>query len=224
MLSYCYRLRSSNMEGHIRKRGKDSWELAIQLNYGANGKRNRKYVTVRGSRKEAERQLREILSSMDKGVSVSTSKETLGEYLDQWLKDYADTNCSARTVEGYRGIIRRYLIPNLGQIRLSKLTPRHIQSLYSDMLSKGLSARTVLHTHRVLSEALKCGVKWGIVARNVCESVTPPRPKRKEMRSLDTEDVQKLLESTSSVPLWSDILPSSIYRAAPSRSPWASLV
>lgn len=187
------------MNGSIRKRG-DAWELTIDLGRHANGKRNRKFVTVKGSKAEAQRQLREFLSNLDKGTPINTSKTTVIEYLDVWMRDYAETNCSARTVEGYRGIIRRYLIPNLGQIRLTKLTPRNIQGLYSDMLGKGLSARTVLHTHRLLSEALKHAVKWGMVARNICESVDPPRPKRKEMRSLDTTDVQTLLEATSQTP------------------------
>ena len=42
--------------------------------------------------------------------------------------------------------------------------------MYADMLDTGLSARTVLHTHRVLREALAHAVKWGVLARNPADA------------------------------------------------------
>jgi integrase len=111
--------------------------------------------------------------------------------------DYAETNTSPRTVEGYREKIRNYIMPQLGGISLVKLTPQHVQSLYSEMLAKGLSPRTVLHTHRVLREALGHGVKWGLLARNVCDSVDPPKPRHKEMAALDTPEVQRFLDAAA---------------------------
>ncbi|MCP4614441.1 MAG: site-specific integrase [Planctomycetes bacterium] len=156
-----------------------------------------KSVTVRGTKAEAQRKLRELLTNLDKGVPIDESKKSVGEFLDQWVRDYAETNTSPRTVEGYKGNINRYLKPKLGNIALAKLTAYHVQELYGDMIEKGLSARTVIHTHRVLSEALAYAVKWGLLAHNICESVDPPRPRKKEMIALDTGDVQKLLEATS---------------------------
>lgn len=46
------------------------------------------------------------------------------------------------------------------------------------------SLRTVHHQHRVLSEALKYGVRQGWLARNPCELVDPPRAKKRIMRTL----------------------------------------
>ena len=58
------------MNGSIRKRGKNSWELTIDLGYDSGGKRRRKYVSVRGTKAEAQRKLREVLGSLDKGLPV----------------------------------------------------------------------------------------------------------------------------------------------------------
>jgi len=48
----------------------------------------------------------------------------------------------------------------------------------------GLSARSVLYHHRILSEALSHAVKMGLAARNVAEVIDPPRPARVKMGSL----------------------------------------
>ncbi len=169
----------------------------LELGRDSSGKRMRKSITVKGNKADAQRKLRELLTDLDKGIPVDESKISVGEFLDQWLRDYAETQTAQRTVEGYRGNINRYLKPKLGHIPLAKLTPYHVQELYADMIRKGLSARTVIHTHRVLSEALAYAIKWGLLVRNVCEAVDPPRPIKKEMIALDTGDVQKLLEATS---------------------------
>ena len=118
----------------------------------------------------------------------------------RWLDTYAATRTSPRTQRDYRGIVRRYLIPGLGTVLLAALRPTHIQGLYANLLERDLSARTVLHTHRVLSEALSHATKWGLVTRNVCDVVDPPRPQRKEMIALDTEGVRRLLAAANSSP------------------------
>ena len=55
------------------------------------------------------------------------SELTVGEFLKQWLRDYASTNFRAATAEGYRIIVERHLVPSLGVVVLSKLRPSHLQ-------------------------------------------------------------------------------------------------
>ena len=61
------------------------------------------------------------------------------------------------------------------------------------MLDSGLSARTVLHSHRVLSQALKDAVKWGLVLHNPTAAVTPPRPERKEAVAWDSTIIRQFM-------------------------------
>lgn len=182
------------MEGSLRKRSKRSWELCIELGRGANGRRLRKFVAVKGNKAEAQQKLRELLSSLDKGLPIDNPKTTVQEFLALWYEQYVKTNTSPRTQEGYQEKINGYIVPTLGSIRLTKLTPQHVQSLYSQMLAKGLSPRTVLHAHRILREALGHGVKWGILVRNVCDATDPPKPQRKQMTSLDADQVREFLD------------------------------
>ena len=110
------------MTGNITRRGKNSWELTIDTGRDAQGKRQRKFVNVKGTKADADRQLRELLTRLEGGLSLDSSRSTVGEFLDTWLSVYAEPNTSARTVQGYRGVVSRYLTPHLGNLPLNKLT------------------------------------------------------------------------------------------------------
>ena len=165
----------------------------MELPRGADGRRKRKFLHVRGTRVDAERKLRELLTALDHGILVNGSKMTLGQFLKIWVRDYVDTNTSVRTAQGYIERIKAYIEPHLGDLPLTKLTAHHVQSLHSWMLTKGLSARTVVGTHRVLRQALGHAIKWGILLHNPCDAVPPPKPQHREMNAMDTADVEKFL-------------------------------
>ena len=99
------------MNGSIRKRSKNSWELRLDVGRDSNGKRLRKYVSVRGTKSEAQKKLRELLTTLDKGMPLDMSKATLGEFLERWLDDYVVANTAPSTVAGYRIIIKCHLAP-----------------------------------------------------------------------------------------------------------------
>ena len=58
-----------------------------------------------------------------------------------------------------------------------------------------LSARTVHHQHRVLSQSLKFAVRQGYLGRNPAEMVDPPSPIKKAMRTLTPGEVEVLFDS-----------------------------
>ena len=191
------------MRGSIIKRSKGSYSVII--NMGKNpvtGKRKQQWVTVQGTKKDAERKLAELQHQIDTGNYVKPTNLTLSEHLRDWLRDYAVTAVRPRTYEGYAMIVEKHLIPGLGQIVLSQLQPAQIQKYYANALVNGrsdgkggLSARTVKHHHRVLSGALVYAVRMNRVGRNVAHAVVPPRPGNREMNTLDERGVEALLEA-----------------------------
>jgi len=61
--------------GHIRQRSPDSFEVRYCLGIDpATGKRKTATATVRGSRKDAERELRKRLVAVDKGDRADPTK------------------------------------------------------------------------------------------------------------------------------------------------------
>lgn len=185
------------MRGHIVKRGKDSYSIVLNLgNDPATGKRKQQWVSVKGTKKEAEKRLAELLHQHDTGMFLRPAKETVGEYLSDWLESWAKFNVRPKSYQGYCQKLRRYVIPCIGSIGITRLEPAHVRDLHRTWLEKGLSPRSVLHFHRILSEALNHAVKLGILARNVCSAVDAPRAPRKEMRTVDYPTLLALLDES----------------------------
>ena len=70
------------------------------------------------------------------------------------------------------------LVDLLGGIQLKDLQPYHLSSYYAKKCSDGradgkggLSARSVVYHHRILSKALDYAVKMGVAVRNVASVV-----------------------------------------------------
>ena len=101
---------------------------------------------------------------MDEGSYIEPTKDTLGEFLDRWLST-ARPNLAGKTYERYKQIVDADIKPQLGHIKLVKLQPTQIADFYTWALTYGrkrseggLSARTVLHIHRLLHKALRQAV------------------------------------------------------------------
>ena len=115
---------------------------------------------------------------------------TVAEFLEHWLVAYAKPNVAPATLLQYEWAIRTHLAPAFGSVLLTKLRPGHIQTLYSRLDDQGLSARSILHVHRVLKSALAQGVRWQSISTNPAAGATPPRPDRYEAPVLAPADVR----------------------------------
>jgi len=191
------------MRGHIEKRGKNSYSIAISLGKDATtGKYKYQWTTVKGTKKETEKRLSELLHQLDNGTFIKPGKTTLAEYLEKWLKDYAKPNLSPRGFERYESIVRVHLIPSLGNISLTQLRSEHLQANYSAKLNEGLSPLTVRYHHIVLHKALQTAVKWGLVSRNVADGVDVPHIHRNEMQTWDEFEITHFLEVAKDSPYY----------------------
>ena len=181
------------MRGHIRKRG-ESWEITVYRGKGPDGNYSRHFETVHGRKADAQKRLNELLVSFEKGIYMPPGRLTVAEHLRNWLDGYGRTNCSHRTVDGYQSIIETHLVPALGHIQLKHLHPQAIQGYYGKACQR-LSARTVHHHHRVLSQSLKFAVRQGYLGQNPADLVDPPSPRKTVMRTLTPGEVEVLLEN-----------------------------
>ena len=196
------------MRGHVRKRSPGSWQLSVSAGFDpVTGKRQQIWRTVRGTKKDAERELTKLLREVDAGTSADPGRLTVGDYMERWL-GHVRGRVRVRTFERYTEIVRGHIVPGLGGMRLAKLRPLHIQAFYARLLVSGrirqeggLSPRTVLHIHRVLSEALGQAVRWQLLSANPAQAVQPPRPSRPELTIVDPELARRILESSRGTPL-----------------------
>jgi integrase len=184
------------VNGMIRQRSRGSWQVTVEVGQNPQtGKRVRHTTTVRGTRREAERLQAELIHSLNTGSFFAPTKETVATFTQRWLREYAIPNLAPRTVERYEEIIRLYVVPSLGSIRLAQLKPAHIARAETAWRERGLSSSTVLKHHRLLHTVLEHAVRWQVCGANVARAVSPPRPQRKEMTVLDERQAAALVRA-----------------------------
>jgi integrase len=182
------------MTGSIRKRGKSSWQITVDLGRDPDGKKVRKFATVTGTKAQAQRQLRELLTQQDKGIPISSSKITLATWMERWLAEYVRHKNSQHTYERYDRLLRLHVLPVLGDVELTQLTPSHIKSLEAQLSAEGMAPAGVELVHCVISGVLKQALREELVWRNVCQAVAPPRVDRKEVEPPEVAGVRRVLE------------------------------
>lgn len=204
-------------QGHIRSRGPQRWELKFDLGRDpVSGKRLSRYVTFKGTKREAQAELNRLLSRRNEGTYVDPTKMSVAEYLEHWLTVDIDRRVGTKTARRHRGIVHHQIAPRLGRIPMRKLTAVHIEAFEADLQQsgyvkgckqgRGLTAQTVLHVHRTLSQALTHAVKTGVLYKNPAEQVKPPRPPRREIAILTKPEVATVLKSAEATWIYLPVL------------------
>ena len=177
----------------ITKLGLRRYRIEIDRGRTLTGKRDRYYETVTGSKKQAQARDRELRRLLDTGIEIEPSKLTVEEWLDQWIRNYAQPAVSARTLATYKETVAIFTA-SLGSVRLRDLRPEHIQATIVSYLASGRTNRTAQKHFVVFKGALRRAVRLGLLYRNPADAVEPPRPKRTEMRTADVETLTRVLE------------------------------
>ena len=199
----------ANGEGNIRKRKDGRWEGRYTAGYDSKtGKRLIKNVLGK-TQAEVKGKLKKALEECQ-GIEARKSEDeyTVASWLRTWYELYAKPNVRTATANRYELIIEQYTIPRIGNIKLKKLTTRHLQKLYKELLEngrihigknrdKGLSTTTVHSVHLMLHCALDRAVKERLIPRNPCEDCIVPKPRKLDMKILPPEHMKAYLEAAA---------------------------
>ena len=176
----------ANGEGNIRKRKDGHWEGRYTTRYDSKtGKR-----IIGRTQAEVKEKLKRALEETN-GLDVSRAADeyTVASWLRTWYELYAKPSVRTATANRYQLIIEQYTVPRIGSIKLKRLTTRHLQKLYKELLesgriqigksqSKGLSTTTVHSVHLMLHVALGRAVKERFIPRNPCKDCIVPKPRK----------------------------------------------
>jgi integrase len=179
-----------------------TWSYRLDLGIGPDGRRQQKQVSGFPTRRSAQAALNEALAEHQYGAYVAPSKRTLAEFVETWLEAVRPEVAESAWVN-YRTLLRAYVVPRVGQVRLVDLTPQRLQALYADLLTHGrrdgtsLSARTVAQTHKTLHRALEDAVRWREIPRNPSDHARAPRFEAKEMTAWSMDDCRRFLDATA---------------------------
>jgi integrase len=99
-------------------------------------------------------------------VAFNPGKLTVGQYLERWLEVSAKSSVGQNIFDRYVGCTRNDIVPDVGNIHLSKLKPAHVEGLKASLV-KRLAPATVRYVLGVLSTAMSTAVDWELVKSNL---------------------------------------------------------
>jgi integrase len=120
------------------------------------------------TRAAAAAYLAQVQTDVNRGIWLdpAVAKQTFGEYATDWLADRADLR--PRTAELYRGLLHLHLIPHLGEVSLSHLSPAVVRRWHVGRLRSDVGRSTVAKAYRLLKSILNTAVADEVLPRNPC--------------------------------------------------------
>ncbi len=197
--------RRANGEGTIRKRADGRWEGMYTV--GKNPETGKQiFKNVLGkTQKEVKDKLKKAIEESKNVDFVKSDKYTVGSWLDVWYENYALIKVRPSSHSTYKGYIENHIKPNIGKIKLNKLTSLDLQKLYKKLLEsgrvdriesrnqpKGLSVKTVRNINQIISSALDVAVTEKLISMNVAKSCALPKQEQKEMHTLTQSQLNQL--------------------------------
>ena len=187
-----------------------SWRIRFVTGYNEHGRPIVRSHTVKGTKREAEVKLRELLKEVDNGTFVEPSNITLEEFINKWFETHRQ-GISHSTELRYKVDIKNHIIPGLGSIKMQKLTTMQVQEFVTQLHKegfrgngspRGLSSRSIQGCVGLLKLALEQAIEWGFLNRNPVKGVKIPRVKDKEPQFITEEQAAAILTALEGTYVW----------------------
>ncbi len=141
------------------------WRGELMVGRKADGRRDVRKVSAK-ARGECQKRLDAVRYQATGGLLMEPHQLTLAHALDEWLRDAEIRGLRPSTRASYGRIVRSYVLPALGRVKLAELRPEHVRRLLADLVARGLSPATVRYARVVVHGALQLALRQERVARN----------------------------------------------------------
>lgn len=185
------RSRRGHGEGTVYQRPDGRWTAQIDLGW-VGGRRRRKTIYAKTER-EVLAKRDQVRNQLVRGVNFTDVPRTVEGWMNEWLKTVkTGDGTSASTLQRYDQVVRVHIIPTIGRIKLTALTPRDVQLMVSQLRQTSAPA-SVIKIHGVLRNALGDAERMDLIPRNVARAVRSATLTRTERRALTPTESAKLL-------------------------------
>lgn len=150
---------------------------------------------------DAKRRKAEIENSMNTGSYIPPSSQTVDEFLQDFVNIYGEQKWALSTYKSNTSLIRNYISPILGKMKIQDVTKRVIDRYYqqlsktSPVVSRGRLPRTKYLTPamiekiaHLMASAMKQAVRWDILPSNPTEGALLPKVEYRK-RDIWTADI-----------------------------------
>ncbi|WP_102274049.1 site-specific integrase [Cytobacillus massiliigabonensis] len=202
---------------NIRPRGEKSFVLTVEAGYDANGKRERRYKTIKIEDKallKTKKKLNDYLEAeyhkfkteVEAGEYIAPEKLTLELFVTDWETKYAVKELAETTLANYLSHIKNHILPAIGHMMLIQIKPMHIINLLdkakrADGSDKLLSERTKQDIYLALRNIFERAVEWKIIKDNPVNTVKKPRINEdQEVNVYDEDEISALFIAAENEP------------------------
>jgi integrase len=167
----------------IRKRTRakeDVWIVDYRDSAGV-----RRWMTCRTRREAEDVRAEKVTESRQAASPVTGDREiTLATYADQWLAQVSQ-NLRPQTLQSYRQLLRLYILPALGRIKVRRLHRAAIKNVLTAMRGNGLSKNTVRLARATLSVVLADAIEDGLIGFNPAKGLGGKQRRRPDSMTTD---------------------------------------
>ena len=204
-------LTMANIQERRDKSGKlISYSIRVHRGRGADGKQIKPWTstfevsptwTEKSARKKAEAFAATFEKECREGVT-SDSRLKFEEYCNYVIDLKEQRGIKHSTIVRYKELAVR-IYPAIRHIKLKDIRADHLNSLYTALAmsgqnkrtGEGLSAKTILEHHRLISTVLDQAEKEGLVPFNVAAKATLPKINKKEVNYFQPEQVAAIRDA-----------------------------
>jgi integrase len=143
---------------------------------------------------EADRWLASVATDVARGdwVDPDAGKITLRNYSTQWMAGKADL--APKTVELYQYLLNRVILPGLGDVAMTTITPMRVRAWRADLLRAGKPGEsTIAKAYRLLSGIMGTAVIDSVIIRSPCVEKGAGVEHAPEMRVGKPSDISALV-------------------------------
>lgn len=175
-------------------RGRDTHLIKITLGY-EQGTRKRLYYTetFKGTKKEARLRAAELQIQHRRKKLILPSGMLFRSYLECYY-DEVRPLLSLTCFYTYRYFIEKYLVPVVGDTKLSKLVKDDFQKVYDSMRARSFSPRTIRTLHTAAKSLIKSALKKRLLAEDILIGVALPKIPKVRPEFLTYEEMQAFFD------------------------------
>lgn len=159
--------------------GKTVFKVQIPVGHYPNGLRK---FTTRTAPTEAQAKAlqRKLYVEFQNNKLTPAREDKLEKFAIWWVRSVKANHVRVSTASDYEYKLRHWVLPYLGQYRLSSIEPALIENWMNQLKKQGLGTRTVNGARTVLNGVLGYAHRSGIINRNPTALVSPHRRKKGE--------------------------------------------
>lgn len=203
----------NNGEGTITKRKDGRWEGRYYTGEIVNGKRVRKNVLAK-TKAECKEKLNKAIADnanrmriIERCDFLTNPEPTLEEWSRIWFESFCTASVKEYTRNSYQSYFDRYILPNLGGMKIKDISTVSCQQFLMKMYTsgrtrnvekkgKGLSAKTVKDIKIALQTCLQKAEDEDLIESNPCRKIELPKDAPKEMQTLKANELGAFLQET----------------------------